>query len=809
MRCGRVVLSLLFSVAITPSAAVSGAEKADRFGDPLPPGAIARLGTIRFRHSGWIRALALAPGGKVVASADDNSIRLWEVATGKELRRLEGHEGRIYSLAFSPDGKTLASGGQGAAGHAPTIFLWNVMTGEEIRRLKLPLYDAARRAGRYVGPIVALAFARERNILASAQENSVLLWDVGTGEQLRRFAPREQLAAVAMSPDGKLLATGSRESTVRLWELSTGKELRKLDGHRGQVATLAFTADSHTLASAGDDQAVRLWDVETGKGVREIKGHEGIVTSLAFSADGKTITSGSYDRTIRSWETATGKEIRRIDGCNQFSRSGDLLACAAENTIRLVDLTRAKEATLEAHEGTVYAVAFSPDGKRLASGSEDRSTRLWELATGKEIRRVGHLDRVTRVVFSTDAALLAEGVGSTLCVSDAARDRQVQEARLPNLIHSFAFSPDSRAVLVQLADGTIRRHDLARPREAPSPVKVDGLAYALALSPDGKIVGGAGNHVVSIWNATGKEILRLKKYQEATTIWAAGFSLDGKTLALATNDHSLDLWETATGKEIAQLKGHSCIVTRIAFSPDGMTLASAAERENQDIRLWDVATGKQLRRLAGHPGSVMSLAFSPDGKTLASGSADTTVLLWDVRDITQRRPARRLADKELNDLWIALVNNDAGTGYRAIAALGEAPQDAVPYLGRQLQPGTPADQKRLNRLIADLDSDTPAVRRDAKQALEALGRRAEPALRQALTGEPSLEVRRTVERLLASLEAASAERVRETRAIQALELACTPEAKQVLTRLARESSSQQLRTDAETALARMARRLAR
>jgi hypothetical protein len=289
-------------------------------------------------------------------------------------------------------------------------------------------------------------------------------------------------------------------------------------------------------------------------------------------------------------------------------------------------------------------------------------------------------------------------------------------------------------------------------------------------------------------------------------ITTVAFSPDGRLLAAGDWGKTIHVWDAATGHLVRRIDAKGSTANRLAFSPDGRMLASIghdAKDRRETVRLWEVITGEERRRYKGHFGLGTALAFAPDGLAVATGSEDTTVLLWDVRG----RGKADLSKRELAADWEALAGKDGARAYDGILALAAAPAAAVPLLRKHLRPA-PEVAGEVQRQIAGLDSDEFAAREKATAGLEALGEPAAAALRKALEGKPSLEVRRRAERVLRKLlsRPLPPAEVRQLRAVEALELTGTPEARRLLEALGRGAVEAPLTREANAALGRLARR---
>ncbi len=282
-------------------------------------------------HSGWIKALDMTPdGNKALSGSQDNSIRLWNVATGKEIGKFEGHDDDVNCVVFSPTGSNALSGGS---------------------------------------------------------DRTVRLWDIDLGTELKKFEGHQNLVTcVAFSESGSRIASGGYDGTVRIWDTSTGKQLKQMEGNLGTVRCLAFTPDGEQLVSGGTDKIVTLWNVNTGTVARKFTGHKGEISSLAISPDGSKVLSSSRDLTIQLWDLSTGEPLKLLSGHTNwiqkavFLSSDRVISGGLDKKIRIWDLNYAKE--IESYQIPPYgmwSVAFDRKGERILTGSDDFSIRLWRL----------------------------------------------------------------------------------------------------------------------------------------------------------------------------------------------------------------------------------------------------------------------------------------------------------------------------------------------------------------------------------------------------------------------------------------------
>ncbi len=540
---------------------------------------------IQTGHTSLVNSVAFLLDGKTVASAGgDNSVKLWDIESGRQIKSLAGHTRYILSVAVSSKG-TLASGGLDN-----TVKLWNVETGEQFKSL----------AG-HSSVIYSVAFSPDAKTVASASgDHTVKLWNVETGQQLKSLEGHtDQVFSVTFSPDGKTIASGSIDNTIKLWNVETGQQLKSFEGHTDEILSVAFSLDGKILASAGKDNVIKLWNVDTGGQIKSLEGHTALIYSVAFSPDGKTLASAGADNIIKLWNVETGEQFKSLAGHTsyirsiEFSKDGKtLLSCSSDNTIKLWNVETGRQIkSLISHTTHVIAIAVSSEGKTVASASFHNIIKLWNIETGEQGKSLEY--------------------GS----------------KIDNTINTVTFSPDGKTLASGGKDNKIKLWAV----ETGQLLKLfEGHAswvYSVAFSPDGKtLVSGSEDNTVKLWNVeTGQQIKSLEGH--AKGVKAVAFAPNGETVASGSKDSIVKLWDIRTGRQSKSLAGHTGEVSSVAFSPDGTTLTSGSF--DKTVRLWNVETG-QPKSLAGHTDKVNSVSFSPDGKTLASGSDDRIIKLWDV-----------------------------------------------------------------------------------------------------------------------------------------------------------------------------------
>ncbi|TEB30781.1 WD40 repeat-like protein [Coprinellus micaceus] len=478
-------------------------------------------------------------------------------------------------------------------------------------------------------PIWTQHFPRIPNFRTRGSQNSVSLVNINVGSEVY---------GVAVSSDGKYIASGSWDSLARVWDARNGNLVKALEGHSGGVTSVAFSRDGGHIVSGSNDETVRVWNTTTWE-EKVLQGRTSTVESVAFSSDFRWIVSGSHDGSVRLWSTTTGSEPMVLQGHTEtvysvaFSPDGaQVVSGSADDTVRLWDAKLGKQLMLlEGHTDEVTSVAFSSDGAWIVSGADDESVRIWDTAMGKEVKVLrGHSSLVYSVAISEDGRRVASASGDrTVRLWDAATGEVVKVLRgHTSSVFSVAFSSDGRRVISGSPDGTIRVWDtMAGEVDQQMKQDVTGVIFSVAFSESGtRIISGLADNSVRVWDGmTGEQLGMLEGHTGAVN--SVAFSTDGTRIVSGSDDKSVRVWCTATGEELLLLQGHTGVVFSVAFSSDGASIVSASR--DTTVRIWDAVKGGGQRVLTGHTGDVLSVAFSSDGARIASGSADGTVRIWD------------------------------------------------------------------------------------------------------------------------------------------------------------------------------------
>lgn len=559
----------------------------------------------------WITAVAFAPqfsdqSPLLVSSSFDATVRVWNVKTGNCLKVLSGHTHWIWSVDISPDSRLVASGGDDG-----TAKLWDVETGECLHTLS-----------DHSNWVWAVAFSPDGKTLATGSyDHTIRLWDTATGACLTILNGHDNSVwALAFSPDGTTLVSSSLDHTLRLWDMETKDCLHILKGHTKEVRSVAFSPDGNVVVSGSFDGSLKRWDVKTGHCLFTYVGHRVGVRTVAISPDGQTLVSGDHSQSLRLWDLQKGHCLQSVKGYinwvwsmdvrpqSRCSPSPTVVTGGLDGSIRLWNIeTGHCIQTLDGHDNWIWQVAFSPDGKTIASCSDDESIKLWDIASGQCLMTLkGHTDGgVWAIDFSLDGkTLISGGQDGTIRLWSMATAACIDTiAAHNNWIWAVLFDQQESQFFSCSDDGTIKlwtRKDQSKDESTKERIQAKTLeTYALryALQNEGKVMA------IALHN---------------------GLNL----LVSGHNDGSIRLWNSLNGEHIRTLIGHQGWVLSLKFWPGTTTLISSAQ--DKQIRHWNVETGECLGIMTGHQDWATSLVIADETGVIVSGSADETLRVWDL-----------------------------------------------------------------------------------------------------------------------------------------------------------------------------------
>jgi WD40 repeat protein len=607
-------------------------------------------------HRGEVHGVAFSPDGKrIVTGSIDGTAKLWDAATGRELFALEGHTSQVLDVAYSPDGRRIVTCAGEWSGRGPVpvnvVKVWDAATGRELVDLK----GLTHR-------VFSVGFSPDsKRIVTGINDGTGKVWDAATGRELLALGSKEYgsgLLSVAYSPDGQRIVTGSENYSVKVWDAATGHEILALKGHTAQVSGVAFSPDGLLIVSGSYDRTVKVWDAATGQELRVLKGHAGYVRDVAFSPDGKRIVTGSDDTTAKAWDADKGQEVPTLKGHRDFvtgiafspdgkrivTGSGDNTAKVWDAAKRQAVLTLKMRPTAPNDQwsvAAVFSVAFSPDGQRIATGSQDKKTMVWDAAKGQELLALkGHTAAVLSVAFSSDGRRIATGAcgwfdagPGEAKVWDAANGRELLTLKgHKGGVRGVAFSPDGRRIATGGTDRTARVWDAGTGRELLALKGHMDWVSSVAFSPDGRrIATGSHDQTAKVWNAeTGQELFPLTGHTDR--VRALAFSPDGERIVTGSDDRTAKVWDAETGQELLALKEHTEMVWSVAFSPDGQRIVTGISGANATAKIWYAGKGQRVLVLKGHADIVTSVVFSLDSRRIFAWDAQKKLLAWSAAD---------------------------------------------------------------------------------------------------------------------------------------------------------------------------------
>lgn len=612
------------------------------------------------KHPSSVRTTAFSRDARyALTGGDDRSIRIFEVASGKCVRRFIAHREGITAACFTPNGKQIVTGSSDK-----TVKVWD-FDGDMISHFNVedneqPPQDAPVKSA-------VQAMFGEKHAFGFIQETMASC--------TREFTEHKRsITTVCVSPNSKLLLSGSEDRTLKLWNLSTGELVQTFYGHTKAVTAAAFSISGKYILSGSGDETVRLWEVSSGRCLRSIAGHWAEVTSVCFAPNGLLIASASEDKTIKVWAnngrclcTFTGHTLGVNSIC--FSPDGKLMASGGDDyLVKIWELATGRcICTKQGHMKQVCSVSFAPNGKLLLSGSEDKTAKLWAVEKSvqapniyaeaveaqealkrqkeyrQELENAWHAlydNKIGDAIKHVGAARAVPGYERTLEVLDISRrigvQSQIKDYRSAWLsrtlddhqhaIHTACFTPEGEGVISE----NLILWDTRTGKKTAAFEGMPSLINNVCFTPNGKLFLCSGmNRAISVWNAGTQQRLRtLEGHTGAIQGLAA--APDNRCVVSGSYDTTLRLYDIVAGNCLRTFTGHTHGVNAVSFSRDGRNILSASD--DKTLRLWDTRTGMCLQVMEGHLGAVYDVCFSPDKNYALSASRDKTLILWQLSD---------------------------------------------------------------------------------------------------------------------------------------------------------------------------------
>ena len=495
-------------------------------------------------HAGPVTACAVTSDGRrVVSASGDQSLRVWDLDSGRVIGVFEGHSGWVTACTVTPDGRHVVS-----ASHDRTLKVWDFHSGRV-----LVTFEG------HNGPVTACAVTPDgRRVVSASYDRTLKLWDLNRARVLATFEGHAGwVSACAVTPDGRRVVSASHDRTLKVWDLDSARALATFEGHTGWVSSCAVTPDGRRVVSAAYDRTLKIWDLDNSRILATIEGHAARVTACTVTPDEQRVVSASYDRMLKVWELTRGRVLSTVEGhssgvtaCTTTPDGQRVVSASRDRTLKIWDLASGGIlATVEGHTGWVTACTVTIDGRRVISASLDETLKVWDLNSGRILATLeGHCDWVT----------------------------------------ACAATPDSRRVVSASQDCTLKIWNLDSGSLLSTFEGHAGEVTACAVTPDGRrVISASADQTMKVWDLdSGRTLATFVGHTRRVT--GCAVTPDGRRLVSASNDRTLKVWDIERNSLLATFEGHTRGVHACAVTPDGRRVISASE--DQTLKVWDIDT---------------------------------------------------------------------------------------------------------------------------------------------------------------------------------------------------------------------------
>jgi WD40 repeat protein len=815
----RLAILVVFLIPVSAMAQ----QRTDFYGDPLPDGAVARLGTVKFRLP-RVESVGFRSTGELVAFTEKLELHVWPADGSPKATVTSLSDGKTYGsyLALAPNARFAA------AAMSRGIVVWD-LSGNQPREYLV-------RESRWAYRLCFSADARWLAVNETQPTGKILLCDLAA-KKWSEIPYKDQYAeAFSFSPDGKSLLVG--RYSVSVIDTVTGKERFKPNMPPMNVRSAALSPDGTTLAVLpvtfihGPEPMVRLVSTETGAVTKALNLPASTAYWINFTSDGKSLLFGDRHG-IREWDPVTGKLVREIAGPAEttlvYSADRRRLASHSRSAVLLADVASGRALHPElidaGHTALVWDVTISPDGKRIATISLDGDVRIWAADNGRQQCRVRTNSMGNHhVAFLPDSKSFITVAEDwvTPVVHDTDSGRELRRFTFPEELakkvttHDLRLSANGKTLTTSAGPNRVGDKAYTIRWDVATGMPIERLESKIDLRMFD--VGGVGDSPDGRWHVEygrlnrigGSGSIPLIPPGESAGFTPPVFSDDSRLVAVMQtprSERNIDwtrsrvvVFEVASLAKVAEIPTGR--ITGQVFSHDGRLLAVVGPEE---VGVWDLASGRVIRRFRGEGLNLQkqAVAFMPDDRHVISGHDDGTAIIW---DISRRNIAKQLTAADSLAAWADLAQPDGAKGFAAVCRLADDPTQALVFLKDRLRPAAVLPADEVQKLVSELGSANFQTREDAEKALRAFGDRVEAPLREALKFSTSAEAKRRIEAILAafaSLTPPDGETLRGIRAVWVLERIGTQDARQLLSELAKGAETDRLTRESKTALERL------